>query len=44
MTFQGATKDTIEILDPFREVSWTDIEMLWLSSLSIPPLVNEVGI
>ena len=44
MTFQDATKDTIEILDPFREVSWTDVEMLWLSSLSIPLLVNEVGI
>ena len=44
MTFQGAAKDTIEILDPFHEVSWTNIEMLGLSSLSIPPLVNEVGI
>ena len=44
MAFQAAAKDKIEILDPFHEVSWTDIEMLWLSSLSIPPLVNEVGI
>jgi len=41
MTFQGAAKDTVAILDPFQELRWTDIEMPWLSCLCIPPLVNE---
>lgn len=41
MSFQGAAKDAMEILDHLHEVSSTDVEMLWLSFLCISPLVNE---